>query len=408
MGNARTTFLPERTIDATGAFVLPGFVQGHVHLVQMLLRGRAEDLPLLPWLEGFVWPGEAAHDETTLRASARLGLAELIRGGTTLLCDMGTVHGHEVVCEELLASGLTTITGKAMMDADPERRAPARLRETTRNSIEESLRLAQAFHDEGRGLHYGFAPRFALSCTRELLEEVGRLARRESWHVHTHACENRDEVTAVERATGMTNLAYLDDCGLLGRRTVIAHGVHVDEHDLDRLAHTRTTIAHCPAANLKLASGLAPVARYLAASVPLTLGSDGAPCNNRMDPFRELYLAAALAKVRENAPDALSARQALALLTRDGARALGFGDRKGTLEVGRDADVLVIRPDPLSMCPPADPFTMLVYAGDPGVIDTVIARGCVLKHAGKLTGYDVDEVAARAREAADALASRMV
>ncbi len=408
VGHTPDGFQPERSLDAAGCWVLPGFVQGHVHLVQTLLRGIAEDLALLPWLERFIWPGEAHQDDAMLRVSARLGLAELIRGGTTTIVDMGTVHGHAGVCDEIFAAGITAITGKAMMDHDPEGRAPERLREDTRASIDESLALARHvadMDDEGR-LHYAFAPRFALSCTRDLLEEVGRLARDGGHGVHTHACENLEEIAAVEAATGMSNIQYLDACGLLSHRTIIAHGIHLAPGDEDRLAARRSTIAHCPAANLKLGSGVARIAHLIECGIPITLGADGAPCNNRLDAFRELYLTAALSKLKSR-PDALPAAKSLALLTRDGARAIGLGAVCGTLEPGKRSDIVGVRKDALSMTPTPDVYTALVYGGSVEDVRTVIAGGRLLKHDGRLLVFDEEEVSRHATEQARVLAGRM-
>src|SRR5215210_707315 len=197
------------TIDARGCAVLPGFVQTHVHLCQTLFRGAADDLSLLDWLKRRVWPLEAAHDADSLRASARLGVAEMIRGGTTCALTMETVRHTEEVFRVVEESGFRATVGKCMRDKGDE--VPAGLREETEDSLAESLALLERWHGRADGrVRYCFAPRFAVSCTRELLEGVAALARERGVMVHTHASENISECELVERETRIRNVLYLD------------------------------------------------------------------------------------------------------------------------------------------------------------------------------------------------------
>src|SRR5215471_15457368 len=183
----------DRVIDARGAYLLPGFIQTHVHLCQTLFRGSADDLPLLEWLRRRVWPMEAAHTPQTLRASTRLAASELLLTGTTTALTMETVHDTDVVFETLEEMGLRAIVGKCMMDSD--QLVPRRLQERTRASIDESVALRKRWDGRANGrLHAAFAPRFAVSCSRELLEAVAALSTRDKVIVHTHASENRDEI----------------------------------------------------------------------------------------------------------------------------------------------------------------------------------------------------------------------
>src|ERR671921_438626 len=214
------------TIDARGCAVLPGFVQTHVHLCQTLFRGAADDLELIDWLKKRVWPLEAAHDAPSLRASARLGVAELIRGGTTCALTMETVNHTEEVFRVVEESGFRATVGKCMMDKGEG--VPAGLSEETEDSIRESLALLEKWHGRADGrLRYCFAPRFAVSCTRGLLERVAALARERVVMIHTHASENLSEIELVEREAGMRNVEYLDSLGLSGAHVLLAHCVHV-------------------------------------------------------------------------------------------------------------------------------------------------------------------------------------
>ncbi|MDO8835902.1 MAG: amidohydrolase family protein, partial [Vicinamibacterales bacterium] len=212
----------DRTIDAGGSLVLPGFVQTHVHLCQTLFRGFADDLPLMEWLRQRVWPMEAAHTPSSLRAAALLASYELLSTGTTTVLTMETVHDTDAVFEAVAEVGLRAVIGKCLMDADAQ--APKRLFEPTRRAIDESLSLQKRWHGACNGrLRAAFAPRFALSCSRELLEAVGSLSRAQHTIVHTHASEQQAEIALVERATGRRNLQYFADTGLVSPHLCVAH-----------------------------------------------------------------------------------------------------------------------------------------------------------------------------------------
>src|SRR5215470_15798587 len=220
----------DTVIDAEGCAVIPGFVQTHVHLCQTLFRGAADDLALIDWLKQRVWPLEAAHTTTSIAASARLGIAELIKGGTTCALTMETVNHTSEVFKVVEETGFRATVGKCMMDKGDE--VPPALQEQTSDSITESITLLDEWHGKANGrIRYCFAPRFAISCTRELLEKVAELARERSVMVHTHASENRTECELVQQETGLRNIAYLESVGLTGRHVALAHCVHlsVDE-----------------------------------------------------------------------------------------------------------------------------------------------------------------------------------
>ncbi len=218
----------DRVIDARGGYLLPGFVQTHIHLCQTIFRSYADDMPLLEWLRRRIWPMEAAHTPATLRASARLAAAELLLSGTTTALTMETVHDTDVVFETLADVGLRATVGKCMMDSDSE--VPARLREQTLQSIDESVALHKRWHGAAGGrLRAAFAPRFAVSCSRELLEAVGSLSTAGGILVHTHASESRDEVEVVRQLSGgLSNLEYLAATGLATDQLCAAHCVWVD------------------------------------------------------------------------------------------------------------------------------------------------------------------------------------
>lgn len=391
-------------IDASDSAVIPGFVQTHIHLCQTIFRGAADDLSLIDWLKKRVWPMEAAHSARSITASARLGIAELIKGGTTCALTMETVNHTNEVFKVVDETGFRATVGKCMMDKGDE--VPAALHEQTAASIEESLALLHAWHGQAGGrIRYCFAPRFAISCTRELLEKVAGLARARGVMVHTHASENKTECALVESETGMRNVAYLDSLGLTGPHVALAHCVHLSDEEIDTLARTRTNVVHCPSSNLKLGSGIAPVAKLLDRDISVSLGADGAACNNRLDMFTEMRTAALLQKALHG-PEVLPATRVLRMATIDGARALGLDGEIGSLEAGKRADVAVVRMGGLHATPGADVVSALVYSSQPSDVDTVIIDGQLVMRDRKLMTIDEAETVKTANTEAKELVAR--
>ena len=395
----------DSVIDAGGRYLLPGFIQTHIHLCQTLFRGTADDMPLLEWLRRRVWPLEAAHTAGSLRASTLLAAAELLRTGTTTALTMETVHDTDVVFETLERAGMRAVVGKCMMDSD--RDAPSRLRERTSASIAESLALKERWNGAAGGrLRAAFAPRFAISCSRELLEGVAALAAREQTLVHTHASESRDEIEVVKSLSGgRSNIEYLADTGLATPLLCAAHCVWVEGREQALLAERDVKVMHCPGSNLKLGSGIAPVVEMRTRGISVSLGTDGAACNNRLDMFDEMRLAATLQAVR-HAPGALTARDALWMATREGARALGLDEEIGSIEPGRRADLILVNRREPHLAPDPDPWSTLVYAARGTDVWLTMVDGQVLVRDGELTELDRGEVVARAGQAAKALYSR--
>jgi 5-methylthioadenosine/S-adenosylhomocysteine deaminase len=364
-------------IDASDCVVLPGFVQTHIHLCQTLFRGAADDLSLIDWLKKRVWLMEAAHSPQSISASARLGIAEMIKGGTTCALTMETVNHTSEVFRVVQESGFRATVGKCMMDKGDE--VPSGLREQTKESIQESMVLLERWHgkDDGR-LRYCFAPRFAISCTHQLLEEVGKLARERGVMIHTHASENRTECEIVESETGKRNVLYLDSVGLTGKHVVLAHCVHLSDEEIETLARTQTNVSHCPSSNLKLGSGIAPVAKLLENQVSVSLGADGAACNNRLDMFTEMRTAALLQKALHG-PEVIPAKRALRMATIDGAKALGLEQEIGSLEIGKKADLMLLKLGETHTTPkPQDLISAIVYSAEASDVQTVVVDGRVL------------------------------
>jgi 5-methylthioadenosine/S-adenosylhomocysteine deaminase len=395
----------DETIDADGCAVLPGFVQTHLHLCQTLFRGAADDLSLIDWLKKRVWPMEAAHTPESIRASTRLGIAELIKGGTTCALTMETVRHTEEVLRVVEESEFRATVGKCMMDRGDD--VPRELYEETHESVQESLRLIDKWHGRADGrIRCCFAPRFAISCTRELLNEVARLARERGVMIHTHAAENKNECEMVERETGMRNVAYLDSLGISGAHVMLAHCIHLDDEEMEMLARTQTNVAHCPSSNLKLGSGIARVAEMLERGVSVSLGADGAACNNRLDMFIEMRTAALLQKALHG-PEVLPAARALRMATIDSARALGLEKEIGSLEIGKRADVILVDLAQSHSSPQRDDVvSALVYSAGSSDVRATIIDGHVVMRDGELLTLNEADVIAEANREAGALMKR--
>jgi 5-methylthioadenosine/S-adenosylhomocysteine deaminase len=394
-----------RTVDAAGGLVLPGFVQTHVHLCQTIFRGLADDLVLLDWLRTRVWPLEAAHTPESLRASTRLAAAELLRSGTTSVLTMETVHDTEVVLETLAPTGLRATVGKCMMDR-PSPGVPSRLHEPAGRALDASLALHARWHGASNGrLRVALAPRFAVSCTRELLEATATASDRERLLVHTHASESRDEIALVREQSGLGNMQYLAAAGLASDRLCAAHCVWVDDREQALMAERGVHVLHCPGSNLKLGSGIAPVADMRARGISVSLGADGAACNNRLDMFDEMRLAATLQALRAG-PGRLPAREIVRMATRAGARALGLEDAIGSLEPGKRADLQLVDRSAPHVAPGDDPWSTLVYAARGTDVRLVAIDGRIVVDEGTLVDLDAAEIASTARAQARLLAAR--
>jgi len=391
----------QTVMDCTGLVILPGLIQAHIHLCQTLFRGLADDLSLEDWLAKRIWPLEAAHTEESIYWSALLGAAELLLGGTTAILDMETVRHTGAAFEALQEIGLRATAGKCLMDAPSN---PSQLREPTDQALRESADLCAKWHGAANGrLRYCFAPRFAPSCTGPLLRAASDLAERAGAVIHTHAAETPVELQIVKRETGNDELAYLDSVGISGPRAALAHCVWVDREGIARLARQRTNIVHCPSSNLKLGSGIAPIPEMLAAGCQVAIGADGAPCNNRLDAFTEMRLAALIQKPRLG-PEALPAAQALELATLGGARALGLETEIGSVEVGKRADLIVLDLDgPHAQPAEADLVSRIVYSARAADVRHVLVDGRVVVKDGVLKTAKVEEI----RRAANVQAGRL-
>ena len=367
--------LADKVIDATGKTIIPGFVQTHIHLCQTVFRGQGDDLELMDWLRNRIWPLEASHDEESIYYSAMLGIGELIQSGTTTIVDMETVNHTEYAFRAIAESGIRALSGKVMMDKGEE--VPLPLQEKTEKSIRESVDLLEKWHnyDNGR-IKYAFSPRFVVSCTEQLLREVQALSEHYNVMVHTHASENLGEIEIVQRETGMRNIVYLDHLGLANTRLILAHCIWLDDEEKRIIRDRGVHVSHCPGSNLKLASGIAETPYMINENISLSLGADGAPCNNNLDMFNEMRLAALIQKP-VHGPTAMDAHTVFKMATIGGAKAVGMENEIGSLEVGKKADLVLLNLNEFHTYPSygVDPISRIVYSATRADVDTTIING---------------------------------
>lgn len=375
--------------------LLPGFVGGHVHSVQSLGRGIADDTELLDWLFDYVLPMEASLSADEMEVAAKLGYLELIESGTTTCIDHLSVAHADRAFEAAGELGVRGVLGKVLMD----RRSPAPLREDTETALAESERLIERYHGAfDDRIRYAVTPRFAVSCTEPCLRGARELADAyDGVRIHTHASENRQEVETVESDTGMRNIHWLDEVGLTGEDVVLAHCVWTDESERAVLADTGTHVTHCPSSNMKLASGAAPIEDYLDRGINVALGNDGAPCNNTLDPLTEMRQASLLQKVEHLDSTAAPARTIFEMATLNGAKAAGF-DELGAIRQGWRADIIGIDTDRTRAVPMHDVYSYLIYAAHGDDVMFTMVDGEVLMADCEVTVADADEIRRRGSE----------
>jgi cytosine/adenosine deaminase-related metal-dependent hydrolase len=375
--------------------LLPGFVGGHIHSVQSLGRGIADDTELLDWLFDYVLPMEASLSAEEMDVAARLGYLELIENGTTTCIDHLSVAHADRAFEAAGELGIRGVLGKVLMD----QRSPEPLREDTETALAETERLIDQYHGSfDDRVRYAVTPRFAVSCTEACLRGARDLADEyDGVRIHTHASENRSEIETVENDTGLRNIHWLDEVGLTGEDVVLAHCVWTDESEREVLAETGTHVTHCPSSNMKLASGVAPVEDYLDRGINVALGNDGAPCNNTLDPLTEMRQASLLQKVDPLDPTATPARVIFEMATRNGAKAAGF-DRLGELREGWRADIVGLDTDLTRAVPLHDVFSHLVFAAHGDDVQFTMVDGNVLMADGEVTVVDAEEIRRRGAE----------
>ncbi|WP_278674176.1 amidohydrolase [Acidaminococcus fermentans] len=370
-------------LEGRDHLAVPGWVNAHTHVAMTLFRSYADDMALMDWLQNRIWPLEAKLDGRAVYWGSLLGIAEMIRTGTTCFADM--YFFMEETAKAAADSGIRAVLSRGLTGNSAEDGA-ARL--------EENTELYKNWHgaQDGR-ITVMLGPHAPYTCSPDYLESVIARSRELGAEIHMHLSETAGEVTDCREKYGKSPIALMESLGMFDGGTLAAHCVHVDEEDMDILARHGVRVAHNPQSNLKLASGIAPVARMLQKGITVGLGTDGASSNNNLDMLEEVRLAAMLAKVQSGDPKAVPASQALAMGTWMGAKAVGLSG-VGKLEVGQKADIVLYNMDSPAWYPRHDRTSLLVYAASSADVDTVLVDGNILLRKGELTTIDLEKVTA--------------
>lgn len=386
-------FTGSERIDATGHIVLPGLINTHTHAPMVLYRGLADDLALMEWLEKYIFPAEAKTvSPEFVRVGTRLATLEMIRSGTTTYADM--YYFEEEIAAETKAAGLRGVLGQTIIQFPvPDAKTPA-----------EGIARAAAFIERFKNdplIVPAIAPHSMYTLDEATLLATRDLAVKHGVPLLIHLAETRDEVKIAQERYKRTPAAYLDSIKFWAPVTLGAHGVWVTPDEVGMLAARGVGLSHNPESNMKLASGTAPVPAYLKAGAKLGLGTDGAASNNDLDMFEAMRQAAFLHKLASNDPRVVSAKEALAMATIGGARALGMEQRLGSLEPGKLADLIVVRTDRPRQVPMYDPISHLVYTSRGDDVVTTMVNGQVLMRDGVVRTLDETQVLQQARSAAE-------
>ena len=393
-------FLPDKIIDGVNLAALPGFVNCHTHAAMTLFRSYADDLPLMQWLEEKIWPLEAGLQKEDIYWGTLLCCAEMIRSGTTTFADMYFHMGQAARAVE--KAGLRASLSRGMIGTAPVGGAAGEL-----PPLEYSVEFAKKWHGAAGGrITVMLGPHAPYTCPPDFMRRVIEAARAFGLGIHIHLAETAGEVEDIKRRYGKTPIQLMDGLGLFELPVLAAHCVHLEERDIEILAAKKVGVAHNPQSNLKLASGIAPVARLLAAGAVVGLGTDGAASNNNQDMIEEMRTAALVQKAAAGDPRALPAFTALQMATVNGARALGLAGEVGLLKAGYRADIILVNLRKPHLYPRHDPVAHLVYAAQGADVETVLVDGRVLMENRKLLTMDEEEVLSKAEECAQRLVKR--
>ena len=374
----------DQIIDYQGAWIMPGLVNCHTHSAMTGLRGIRDDSNLHEWLEEYIWPAEAEFTPEMTTKAVKEALTEMLQSGTTTFNDMYNPNGVEIekIYEAVKASKMRCYFSPTLFSSDME---------TTDETIARTravIGTIKGYQDPN--FKVMVAPHSPYSCSRELLEASLNLAKEENIPLHIHVAETQEESGIILKRYGKRPLAFLDKLGYLDHQTVFAHGVELNEVEITRLADSQVAIAHNPISNLKLASGIAPIIQLQKAGVPVGIATDSVASNNNLDMFEEGRTAALLQKMKSGDASQFPIETALKALTIEGAKVLRMEDEIGSLEVGKQADFLVIQPQgKIHLQPQENMLSHLVYAVKSSDVDDVYIAGEQVVRAGKVLTVDL-------------------
>ncbi len=393
----KTTLSSRTIIDARNCIVLPGLINTHTHAAMVYFRGLADDLPLQKWLTRYIWPMEARYVRGPMvREATELAGLEMIKSGTTLFNDMYFFEDEAAAAAKKI--GIRAVLGKALFNfPGPDGKSP-----------QGRLRSAQQFVEKWSAdslVRPAIAPHAPYTCSADLLRETKKLADAYKVPYHIHVAESKDEVEESKKRHGLTPLAYLEKLGILSNTMVAVHCCWLTDGDIRLMNEYEVGVAHCPQSNMKLASGEAPIARFLTEGIKVGLGTDGAASNNNLDMIEEMDSAAKLQKVMFRDPTVLSARAVVAMATIGGAKVLGLEHELGSLEPGKKADIIIVDLEKPHLVPLYDPYSHLVYAAKGSDVKTVIVDGKIIMENYQVLTVDEEKILSTAKKFCARLAS---
>ena len=381
-----------KVIDGTNKITMPGLVNTHSHVAMTLLRGVGDDEELQTWLNDYIWPKEAKLDEKLVYDGSKLAMAEMIKTGTTTFNDM--YFYMEETAKAVEESGIRGVLGYGMIDLfDDEKR---------KQEIKATKNLIKNSHNTANGrVQVAVAPHAPYTCSEELLSESKKLANKHNLKLHIHVSETQQEVNDLEKQRNQTPFEYLDSIDLLDENTIAAHGVWTTDNEMKLLKEKQVSISHNPSSNMKLASGIAPVSKYIKNDINVAIGTDGVSSNNNLDMFSEMKLTALLQKVNTMNAKTLPAQATFNMATENGARALGINT--GSIKEGKLADIVLVNMNVPHMIPVRNPLSNIIYSALGSDVDTVICDGQLLLEDKKLLTINEEDAIYDAKLAAQQL-----
>lgn len=411
--DARRIVRAESEIDASGMLVLPGLVDTHVHLAQALIRGCADDTSLINWLQKFVWPLQGNFEAEDGKVSAELCMLEMIKSGTTTFLEslLHSRYGFNGVAQSVDDSGMRGILSKTVMGLPGYGTKGSIMYPGMIEQAETCLREVEDHFEQwnGRGngrIRVWYGARSLGGCSPELYKQIASRAQRLGTGVTIHLSEVQEDVRFAQKEYGKMPAEFMDQVGLVGPNVVFAHGVWLTEKEWRILAMKGASVAHCPSSNMKLASGIAKVPEMMQVGVNVSLGCDGGPSNNCYDMIREMKTASLLQKARLLDPLVMNAETVLEMATINGARALGLKREIGSIEIGKKADMILVRLGAPHLMPTISPLSNLVYAAQGSDVDTAIIDGKIVMENRVVKTLDESKILRQASERGEKLLER--
>jgi 5-methylthioadenosine/S-adenosylhomocysteine deaminase len=382
-------FRADKIMDASDGILLPGLINGHTHAPMTLFRGLADDLPLMEWLQNYIFPAESRMDADFVSVGALLACAEMIMSGTTYFCDMYLFADE--VAKAAKKAGMRAQIGEVLYDFDSQ----------NYGSLENGFKYTEDLILKWRQdplISIAVEPHAPYTCSPALLQKANELALKYQTPLIIHLSETLDEIEQIEQRYGKRPVAHLESLGLLKPHLIADHCVHVNDAEIESLAENKVKVIHNPESNMKLASGIAPIPKMLQSGITVGLGTDGCASNNNLDLFSEMDMTAKLHKVHSLDPTILDALTVLKMATSEGAKALGMGHLTGSIERGKKADLILVHTRQPHLTPLYNPYSHLVYAARGSDVTHAVINGVLVMENRRLLTLDVEAILTKAEE----------